>query len=219
MYASKYSQFKLPYAIIFSEIRLGGSLSALEKNIPIYVGLRRASFHGSTSQAVVIYMPKSGCLRVLDPALGDQYTYASLSSNLVDAIPLSDPNLINVDADIRMGIPFILEPEHQWCYYYTKAELARQKKDWQEIVRLMDAAKSLGYQPADPFEWLPYIEAQALTGNVNSAEKFSTELLKDERKLRPGLCQVWKRVQAQVPVGSAAESHVQDILFQFACDK
>lgn len=218
MYTSEYTQFKLPYAIIFSEIRLGGSLPALEKNIPIYVELRRPSFYGSTSQAVVIYMPQSGCLRVLDPALGDQLTYASLSPNLVDAIPLSDPNLINVDADTKMGISFITEPEHQWCYYYTKAELARQKKDWQEVVRLMDAAKAFGYQPADLFEWLPYIEAQALTGNLGSAEKNSTELLKHEKKIRPGLCQVWKRVQTQVPAGSAAESHVQDILFQFACE-
>jgi hypothetical protein len=118
-----------------------------------------------------------------------------------------------------MGIPFIPESEHQWCYYYTKAELARQKKDWPEVLRLMDEANTLGYQPADLFEWLPYIEAQALTGNVSSAEKFSIEILKTEKKLRPGLCQVWKRVQTQVPAGSAAESQIHNILFQFACEK
>jgi hypothetical protein len=28
-----------------------------------------SSFHGSTSQAIVIYMPKNGCLRVLDPGV------------------------------------------------------------------------------------------------------------------------------------------------------
>ena len=218
MYTSKYTHADLPYGIIFSKIRLGSSLPALKRNIPINIGMRGASFNGSTSQALVIYMSKTGCLRIMDPAFGDQYTYAGLSQYLVDAIPLSDSSRILVDEDSTMGIPFLVEPEHQWCYYYTKSELARQKNDWEEVIRLMDEAKTSGYKPDDPFEWLPYIEAQAQTGDVNAAEKMSTELLKHEKKLRPGLCQVWKRVQAQVRAGSAAASHIHNILFQFACE-
>lgn len=219
MYTSKYTQYNLPYGIVFLKIRLGSSLPVLTPNTPINIGMRGASFDGSTSQALVLYMPNNGCLRVLDPTLGDQYTYANLSHDLVSAIPLSDPSQIMVDSNHTMGIPFLAEPEHQWCYYYAKAELARQKKDWKEVIRLMEEAKASGYKPADPFEWLPYIEAQAQIGDVNAAEKMSTELLKQEKKLRPGLCQVWKRVQAQVHVGSAAESQVHNILFQFACER
>ncbi len=217
MYTSKYTNANLPYGVIFSKIRLGSSLPALEKNIPITIGMRGPSFHGSTSQALVIYMPKSGCLRILDPVFGDQYTYASLSQYLVDAIPLSDPSLINVNANVPMGIPFLTEPEHQWCYYYTKMELARQKKDWQEIMRLMGEANSLGYKPNDPFELLPYIEAQAITGNIDAAEKMSTEALELDKRINKGLCQVWKRVQAQASAGSGEEFQVHDILSEFSC--
>jgi hypothetical protein len=219
MYTSKYTQYNLPFGIIFLKIRLGSSLPALTPNTPISVGMRGASFDGSTSQALVLYMPNNGCLRILDPVFGDQYTYANLSQEMISAIPLSDPSQIIVDSNHTMGIPFLTEPKHQWCYYYTKAELARQKNDWKEIISLMDEAKASGYKPTDPFEWLPYIEAQVQTGDVNSAEKMSTELLKQEKKLRPGLCRVWKRVQAQVQAGSAAESQVHNILFQFACER
>jgi hypothetical protein len=118
-----------------------------------------------------------------------------------------------------MGIPFLKEPKHAWCYYYTKAELARQKKDWQEVIRLMDKAKAAGYRPTDPLEWLPYIEAQAVTGDLDAAKKMSVKLLADEKRINQGLCQVWKRVQAQVPAGSDIESHVHQILFQFACEQ
>ena len=220
IYAPDYTStnFNLPYGMIYTEIRLGGTLPTLDKNIPIYVGIRRASFYGSTSQAVVIYMPQNGCLRVLDPTLGDQHTYAGLSQNIVNAIPLSDPNRIIVDANNTMGIPFLTEPEHKWCYYYTKAELARQKRDFEEVIHLIDKATSLGYQPRDSLEWLPYIEAQAITGNIDIAEKMSAELLKHEKGINPGLCQVWKRIQAQAPVGSDTESHIHKILFQFACE-
>jgi hypothetical protein len=219
MYTSEYAHSSLPYGLVATKIRLGGSLPALEQNIPIYVGMRRASFYGSTSQAVVMYMPKNGCLRILDPLLEDQSTYADLSSYLVDAIPLSDTSRIIVDSNQTMEIPFLTEPEHTWCYYYTKAELARQKNDWQEIIRLMGEAKTLGYQPADSFEWLPYIEAQAVTGNIDTAEKMSVELMMGEKRIVKGLCQVWRRVQAQIPAGSDAESRVHNVLFQFACEK
>lgn len=219
MYGSQYADSHLAYGMVFSKIRLGRSLPALQPNIPIYIGMRGANFYGSTSQAVVIYMPKDGCLRIMDPALEDQLTYASLSPNLVDAIPLSDPSRIMVNANSEMGIPFLTEPEHQWCYYYTKAELARQKHEWQEIIRLMDEAKAMGYQPADPFEWLPYIEAQARTGNITAAEKISAELMISNKKINKGICQVWKRVQAQVPTGSEEDAQINSILFQFACEK
>ncbi|MEP6895316.1 MAG: hypothetical protein ABI986_06890, partial [Chloroflexota bacterium] len=76
MYTSKYSNSNLPYGIIFLKIRLGGSLPTLEKNIPITIGMRGATFYGNTSQAVVFYIPKNGCLHILDPAIGDQHTYA-----------------------------------------------------------------------------------------------------------------------------------------------
>ncbi len=219
MYGSNHADPHLAYGLIFSKIRLGGSLPALQPNIPIYIGMRRANFYGSTSHAVVIYMPKGGCLRIMDPSLGDQTTYNHLSKYLVHAIPLSDPSRILVNANGEMGIPFLAEPEHQWCYYYAKAELARQKHEWQEIMRLMNEAKALEYQPTDPFEWLPYIEAQALTGSVTAAEKMSAELMMSDKKINKGICQVWKRVQAQAPAGSEAESQINNILFQFACEK
>jgi hypothetical protein len=219
MYGSEYGNSNLSYGIIFSTIRLGGSLPELKPDIPIYIGMRGGNFYGSTSQAVVMYMPKNGCLRILDPTLGDQYTYAGFSKYLVDAIPLSDTSRIVVDPNSTMGIPFFKEPKHQWCYYYTKAELARQKKNWKEVIRLMDEAKASGYRPTDPFEWLPYIEAQSMTGDLNAAEKMSVELMAEEKKIDQGLCQVWKRVQAQVPAGSVAESHIHDLIFQFTCEK
>ena len=39
---------------------------------------------------------------------------------------------------------FGYEPEHDWCYYYQKASLARQIGDWEEIGRLYDQTRKLG---------------------------------------------------------------------------
>ncbi len=137
MYAPAYTRSNLPYALIYTEKRLGGgTLSSFQNNIEINMSLRTVAFHGSTSQVIVIYMPINGCMRVLDPAKDDQITYARQSRFLVDAIALSDPSNIIVATDQTTHLPFLSEPDHTWCYYYAKAELARKKGDSGSVCKL-----------------------------------------------------------------------------------
>jgi hypothetical protein len=114
-------------------------------------------------------------------------------------------------------VPFLSEPEHQWCYYFAKAELAYQQKNWKKVIDLIDQAKSLGFGPEDPFEWLTYIEAQALMGNIQTAVNFSTDAFKQESGIRKGLCEVWKRVQTQSHNVSEDETPVKRMLSNFQC--
>lgn len=218
MYAPRYERSNLPYALFYTEKRLGGSsLPSLEPNTKISLPIRRVTFRGSTSQALVIYMPPNGCLRVLDPGRGDQITYGRQSRFLVDAIPLSDLSNIITDPGQPAQPPFFPEPEHTWCYYFAKAELARQQGDWEQVITLVDEARELGYEPEDPFEWLTYIEAQAFAGDLKVAEKVSGNAFKQDSGIRKGLCEVWKRVQAQGTHGSEAEARLQQILSDFQC--
>ena len=218
MFAPSYDGGDIPYALLYTEKRLGGtSLPSLEPDTDISLPIRRVSFRGSTSQALVIYMPPNGCLRVLDPARGDEITYARQSRFLVDAIPLSDLSKIIVDADQTAKIPFVPEPERTWCYYFAKAELSRQQQDWDQVVQLMEEARSFGYEPEDPLEWLIYIEAQALTSNTEAAESLSRDVFRQENATRRGLCELWKRLQAQGSIGIKRESNIDQMLSDFEC--
>jgi hypothetical protein len=220
MYAPDYERRDLPYALIYTEKRLGrGALPSLESDTEIRLDLRRVAFQGSISQVITIYMPQNGCLRVLDPARGDEITYSRQSRFLVDAIPLSDPSRIILDNSQTAKLPFLSEPEHTWCYYYAKAELAYQRGDWNEVINLMKEAISLGYNPEDPFEWLAFIEAQALTGNIEAAGQLSMDVFARDKRIREGLCQVWKRVQTQSSARSEIEAGVTEILSEFQCTR
>ena len=206
----------LPYAMLYVEKRLGGSLPSLETNTNIELSFRTVSFRGSTSQAIVIYMPRNGCLRVLNPEWGDGLTYSRQSRFLVDAIPLSDTsNIIMNDQTVKL--PFLSEPEHTWCYYYAKAELARQEGNWHQMNDLINQAVSIGYRPEDIFEWLPYIESKAMLGDIKGAAELSSDVLAQDKGIRDGLCMVWKRIQLQVPAGSEANIRVNQLLSDYHC--
>ena len=218
MYAPQYKRSDLPYALLYTEKRLGGTaLPSLDENAKITLPIRRVSFHGSTSQVLVIYMPQNGCLRVLDPARSDQITYGHQSRFLVDAIPLSDLSNIIVEGHQTARIPFLSEPQHSWCYYFAKAELARQRGDWGQVIHLMEEAKSLGYEPEDPFEWFTYIEAQALAGSMDTARELSIDVFKQEKRTRKGLCELWKRIEDTATTRDVQAIHVKEMFSNLQC--
>jgi hypothetical protein len=155
----------------------------------------------------------------LDPERGDDITYGKQSRFLVNAIPLSDPSNIILNSGQEVKIPFLPEPEHTWCYYFAKAEMAYQQGDWEKVNDLINKARSLGYKPEDPFEWLTYIEAQALTGNIEAAAKLSRDAFKQDNGIRKGLCEVWERVQTHDHAGNVDDLHLDQILSDFQCSQ
>ncbi len=217
MYAPEYHGGDLPYALLYAEARLGGGvLTSIEPNTPITLPFRTVDFHGSTGQTLVFLVPQNGCLRVLDPSLGDAETYEKESEFLTQLIPLSQPSLIRTDAP-QLSLPnppFSAEPAHTWCYFYERSELARQVGDWQTILDLQRQAKALDYAPEDVFEWLPFIEAQARVGNADEALTLSRDAVQQAARVRKGVCNVWKRVQVQVQDRSDSASQA---LAEFDC--
>jgi hypothetical protein len=219
IYAPGYTRSRVPYGLIYTEKRLGGSLSSLKPGEDVNVYLRTVNFAGSTSKAIVLFMPENGCLRVLGSAWQDEITYSGQSKYLVEAIPLSNPDLIKVNAKGFPKLPFLAEAKHDWCYYYTKAELARQRKDWEGVNTLLSEATSLGYQAGDPFEWMVFIEAKAMTGDVKTAAELSERTFKSEQRTRKGLCQLWKRVQENRPAENAEKARMAELLSEFQCSQ
>ena len=217
MYAPNFKSPELPYLMLYTEKRLGGTtLPSLEPNIPVTFPYRTVAFNGNTSQAIVIYMPPNGCMHVFDPLQGDIELYSKLPDSVVNAIPLSDTSRIITDTNMPASPMFFAEPKHKWCYYFAKAELAQQQKEYQAVTALGDEAMSLGYQPANQNEWLVFIKAYALTGDISTAEKLSIAALAEDARIRREVCTVWEQVQANGQVGSGDE--IQQILLSLKCN-
>jgi hypothetical protein len=70
---------------------------------------------------------------------------------------------------------FGAEPAHNWCYFFEKADLASQNKDWTTVLDLAKEAVNQKFHPNERLEWMPFLQAYAISGDV---ENFYDTLLK-----------------------------------------
>lgn len=158
--------------------------------IPLLQTFRGVQFSGNTSQAVVIdFGERGGCVRVLDAIYeGDP----DLDSSIADMFDISNVSNIKVSPDLTPNPDTFGEaPPQTWCYYFEKADLARQMQDWETILQLKADSESQGFTPDLGAEYLPFIEAYAKTGQWEQAYQLSVAA--NEIGSGPGmaLCNAW----------------------------
>jgi hypothetical protein len=180
--------------LYFASVRVGKTLPSLEPGQPhqhYYVG---PTFYGNTSNIVLFNYDPPRCLRVLDPEIDE--VNRLLPELLRDNAKYSNQNVILFNKVAALPQQFYSdEPKHGWCYYFTTAELARQKKDWEQVVKLGNIAFDLDDSPNDPIEYFVFIEGYAHTGDWEKAVELSQVSYKISKKIvGPPLCNLWTRI-------------------------
>lgn len=172
------------------------SMPELNPGQPVEVArdVRTTTFKGSTSQVLVVDFAQPGCVKVLDPVYhADLYR---LPDKIQQALPVSAPAEQIFAASSPATPPeeiFGSEPKHRWCYFYEKAELARQLDNWEEITRLTDESIGSGYFPEDPAEYLPFVEGHTQMMLWDDALQLTRRAYQASPALRPALCAIWQR--------------------------
>jgi len=116
------------------------------------------------------------CVRVIDGAQ-PEYSRADMDSvRVVGSYSEIERVLTQETPHAPPAVVFGPEPAHEWCYYYEKADLARRRGDWQEVLRLGDEALSKGFTPRDAIEWMPFLQAYALAGNVQRLTEMASSI-------------------------------------------
>jgi hypothetical protein len=194
IYAPEIHSGTFNYFVYFSNDVLGAELITLPPGISISRTLRTAEFNSSTSQILAIYYGPPACLHVLD-LYGE--TQPLMPPELRSAIPISNTDQILTENGMKLSLPadlFGTEPPHDWCYFYEKAELARQLGDWNTVVSLGDQVEKLSLNPFWQSEWLPFIEGYVHVGNWDKAEKLTLAGLSAYPLMASGACETWLRI-------------------------
>ncbi|MGE5464130.1 MAG: hypothetical protein ACM3PS_12285, partial [Syntrophothermus sp.] len=177
--------------------------------------LRNLEFNGNTSNAIaVLHQQKDSCLRVLDSV----YMYDPLLSDGRDILmAVANPSQIVTDPSTPPPDPDIFgpEPKRDWCYYFERADLARQMMDWDTVLALYREAQKNGFKPGLGSEYLPFIEAYAQTGDWQKAYELTRAAQKTNAGLKKILCTNWSRL-GQLP--SADMGVIQEARQTLSCD-
>ena len=119
------------------------------------------------------------CVHVIDNRWSES---SSLDTDqIISILPYSDTGRIDLENSVPAPLEFIFGSEisYSWCYYYERADLARQQGDWQTVATIGSEAIEAGYVPKDLVEWLPFIEAYAVIGDATKVEQVASYLIED----------------------------------------
>jgi hypothetical protein len=194
-YAPENRQPEFLYLLYNLESRLSAGLPALEAGEHISEVQRLLPFKGSTSQALAVIYNPPGCLKAIDPRYDQRLP--GKPRYFRETLPFSNPDLILAEEDPEAQPPLYFfgpEPEHDWCYYFEKAELARQRGDWEQVAALGDQALGDGksINRNNVAELVPFIEGYARTGRWERAVELSQEAYRTWENTRLMLCDVWR---------------------------
>jgi len=188
--------------------RFGDDLEELLNGTALKYSRFFSEFSGdSRNSLVILYEPEiSQCLWVLRPEDRDIRVLPQITR---DITAISNLNRIKINSPYEKPMPdqiFGSEPEHTWCYYFQKGDLARQFQDWDQVVALWNLAEENGFSPGNGVEYIPFIEGLARTGDWETAEELTYLADSQTRMMSPMLCSTWQRIENET---SASESRIK----------
>jgi hypothetical protein len=219
MYSGKTAQEEMNYLLAYPSIRLGASIPSYKHGTTITENYLAATFHGSSDAMLVLYFQPPGCVRVIDAEV-DAYN-SLLPPSLRETVPYTNTSLIVTDSQTQAEPPrsiFRKEPAQRWCYYFEKAELARQQQDWASVTELGDTAFGLGDYPNDPSERFVFIEGYAHSGNWQRALELTNESGDISSLVHPMLCSLWQRIDRETETSPEKDVTIQTVQLKFNCN-
>jgi hypothetical protein len=176
---------KLPAAVLD-----GNTVTQITTNGGVETPLRRGNYleRDFGNVLVMVQSSENSCVRFINGNAPELNAYDD--GRVVMIAPYSKLDSVATEGEMP-AVPenvFGAEPERGWCYYYQQADLARQRGDWDAIPDLLDEALGKGYYPNDGLEWLPFMQAYAVQGNVEEIQSM-LKLVVADKYLRLQVCE------------------------------
>jgi hypothetical protein len=153
---------------------------------------------------LVISMPPGGsCVHVLDGKALELSRFEDPSIQGIAAFSDQDRVDLTSPAHVPPAEIFGQEPAHDWCYYFERASLARQKGDWSEVAQLGDEAIHQDLHPMDRAEWFPFIQAYGFLGQTDAARDIFLRMADDPYLVFQG-CSLYSTTDPSLAPGFAA---------------
>lgn len=171
----------------------GNDMESFRKGMPVDAGHWQAYFSGNSTDAIVIDYPtdSSHCLWVLSPEDEDNpfisdTTRVSLTVSNTSRIVNFSPSEPSSWDTIGPELP------KNWCYYYEKAELARQFKDWEGVITVWEQAADFQDEVNNGVELRPFIDGFIHVDEFQKAAELTQRAKIESYGMKQYLCTIWE---------------------------
>ena len=152
-------------------------------------GYRTHSFTYNVDKMLVLSQPFEGaCVRVFNGSV--PILSSSDAAEIRMVVSYSKIETVMLDSpDHLPPAVFGEEPEHGWCYYFEKVDLAVQQGDWGSALSLANEALAMELSPEDPVEWVPFLITYMIDDDIETITTLARKIKKDEA-LEKQVCSV-----------------------------
>lgn len=157
---------------------------------------------------VMIQSNPNGCVRLIDGSLPEISPYDDHRLKLIAPYSKLENVTLEGSPQTPPELVFGEEPNHGWCYYYQKADLARQRGEWELIPALIQEALDKGYYPEDGLEWMPFLQANAVLGNVEKMRS-TAKLVAADKFLHLQACETMKEFMTRETLDDAVRDFIE----------
>jgi hypothetical protein len=159
--------------------------------------------------------PLSSCLHVIDGTLPVYSASEALLTRQVGEYSHTDRIIPTGPSPVPPASIFEAEPPHDWCYYYQKASLARQKGDWEEIGRLYKQVNELRLNTDDKSELVPFFEGLVNLGRYDDARSLFKKQIRGSAETRISACSSL----AKDPGYPSEFGYNYEMIYQILCEE
>lgn len=179
-YPEKQSAENIQPALFASVLNKGTVLKVLTRERQKYDIRKNIVTYPNHRNILILTQPTANsCVHVIDGAQPEFSQsepdsirviapYSEIEHVLADEAPHTPPTVV-----------FGSEPARGWCYYYEKADLARQRGDWEAVLELGNQASAKGLIPGDKIEWMPFLQAYAQVAQVEHLRDLAPVIISD----------------------------------------
>jgi hypothetical protein len=104
-----------------------------------------------------------------------------------------------------------------WCYFFEKADLARQYEDWDEVVNLWERSQAIGEQADNGFEIIPFIEGYGHLGDWERVKTLTKSAKRITAGLEPSLCSTLDRLALDTPASQERDDTLMKLKDDLNC--
>ncbi|MCA2000898.1 MAG: hypothetical protein LDL51_03435 [Chloroflexi bacterium] len=192
-------------------------VDALLQGAPLEYGKLSMNFSGDSKKMLLLsFNPEmKRCLWVMQP---QDVNLRLVSDDMRKLSAGSDISLIGQGANVHPPeVIYGKEDTQTWCYYFEKADLARQYGQWAEIARLWEESQAVGERADNGFEYIPFIEGYGHLEEWEYVKKQTKFANKITSGLEPSLCSMLDRLAASAPPSPQRDDTIGNLKDDLKC--